>query len=231
MSYILKSENLTKSYGKENILNGVSLSLQEKTFTVILGHSGSGKSTLINILSGLVRPTCGTVQYEEDMITSYSEKQLAKWKRNEVSNVFQNYLLLNNLNIEENIRIGISKDKTPLSFDRITRILGIDDLLNKFPSELSGGEQQRVAIARAVIKSPRILFCDEITGSLDEDNSKNVVELLHELKSTFGMTILFTTHNQQIAKTADRIITIKNGLISEDRINENPIFAKDMDWG
>lgn len=149
----------------------------------------------------------------------------------EVGNVFQEYLLLDNLTVQENIKIGICPHKPSLSFDRLVRILQIEELLNRFPAELSGGQQQRVSIARAVIKSPRLLFCDEATGSLDEENSKNVVELLHNLKSAFDMTILFTTHNPQIARTADRIITMKNGAVQSDMLNEHPITARNMVWG
>lgn len=231
MKTILKALNITKDFDREKVIKGVTLDVYVNTFTAILGPSGSGKSTLLNILSGLIRPTKGTVQYGEEIISAYSEKRLADWKRAEVGNVFQQYLLLENLTVEENIKIGISPEKAPLSFDRLASILQIDGILNKFPSELSGGQQQRTAIARAVIKSPQLLFCDEATGSLDEANSKKVVELLHNLKSTFGVTILFTTHNQQIAKTADRIITIKDGLIYKDILNENPILASDMLWG
>jgi putative ABC transport system ATP-binding protein len=231
MNTILKAENITKDYDNEKIIKGISLNIFENTFTAILGPSGSGKSTLLNILSGLNRPTQGIVQYGQEIVSSYPEKKLADWKRTEVGNVFQDYLLLENLTVEENIKIGISPHKTPLSFDRLTRFLQIDGILHKFPAELSGGQQQRTAIARAVIKSPRLLFCDEATGALDEANSKNVVELLHNLKSTFGVTMLFTTHNQQIAKTADRVITIKDGMIYKDIVNENPITARDMVWG
>ena len=149
----------------------------------------------------------------------------------DVGNVFQDYLLLDNLTVQENIKIGICPQKQSLSFDRLVRILQLEEVLEKFPAELSGGQQQRTSIARAVIKSPRLLFCDEATGSLDEENSKNVVELLHNLQSTFGMTVLFTTHNPQIAKTADRIITMKNGTIQSDILNEHPIAARDMVWG
>lgn len=231
MKTILKSENITKNYGKESVVKDISLDIYEDTFTAILGPSGSGKSTLLNIFSGLIRPTAGKVWYEDKIVSSYSESQLADWKRAEVGNVFQNYLLLNNLTAEENIKIGITPGKPPLAFDRLTRILEIDGILDKFPAQLSGGQQQRVAIARAVIKGPRLLFCDEATGSLDEANSKKVVELLHSLKSTFGVTILFTTHNRQIAETADRVLTIKDGLLCNDVINENPISADGMVWG
>lgn len=228
---ILKAENITKDYGKESILKGVTLTVYKDTFTAILGPSGSGKSTLLNVLSGMTKPTTGTVQYEDQIITTFSQAQLADWKRGNVGNVFQNYMLLNNLTAEENIKVGICHGMTPLAFDRLTRILEIDHLLDKFPAQLSGGQQQRVAIARAVIKGPRLLFCDEATGSLDEANSKKVVELLHNLKNTFGVTILFMTHNEQIAHTADRVLTIKDGAIFRDVVNENPISANDMVWG
>ena len=231
MTSILNAENITKDYGNEKILKGISLTIYKDTFTAILGPSGSGKSTFLNILSGITQPTTGIVRYEDRMVTDFTQSQLADWKRADVGNVFQNYLLLNNLTAEENIKVGICPGITPLAFDRLTHLLELDDLLSKFPSQLSGGQQQRVAIARAVIKAPRLLFCDEATGSLDEANSKKVVALLHNLKSTFGITILFTTHNEQIAHTANRVITMKDGLISNDVTNETPISSNDMVWG
>lgn len=232
MKPILRTENVTKKFnGQELVLKGISTAMTEGSFTVILGQSGSGKTTLLNVMSGLLKPTTGEVWYEDSKITALSEARLADWKRAKVGSIFQNYLLLNHLTAEENIRIGLSPDTTALPFDRLTRILEIDDILKKFPSQLSGGQQQRVAIARAVIKNPSVLFCDEATGALDEANSKKVVELLHSLQSTFGITILFITHNAQIAETADRVITIKNGLISQDKINEHPISPSDMIWG
>lgn len=231
MQVVMAAEGITKEFGTEKVIKGISLKIHENTFTVILGPSGSGKSTLLNILSGLIRPTNGRVMFGDEVVTDYNEARLADWKRAEVGNVFQNYLLLNNLTAEENIKIGINPSGTPIAFDRLTRILQIDDILKKFPAQLSGGQQQRVAIARAVIKCPRLLFCDEATGSLDEANSKKVVELLHSIKSTFGTTILFTTHNAQIADTANRVLTIKDGLLHRDMTNENPIPANEMVWG
>lgn len=231
MQVVMAAEGITKEFGPEKVIKGISLEIHENTFTAILGPSGSGKSTLLNILSGLIRPTNGRVMFGDEVVTDYNEARLADWKRAEVGNVFQNYLLLNNLTAEENIKIGINPSGTPIAFDRLTRILQIDDILKKFPAQLSGGQQQRVAIARAVIKCPRLLFCDEATGSLDEANSKKVVELLHSIKSTFGTTILFTTHNAQIAETANRVLTIKDGLLHRDMNNENPIPANEMVWG
>lgn len=234
MNTILQAEHLIKDFGKERIINDISLEIGADTFTAILGPSGSGKSTLLNILSGLIRPTSGTVRCEgpggPQTVSNRSEKELADWKRTTVGHVFQNYLLLNNLTVAENINIGINPDQEPLVFDRLTRMLEIDDLLDKFPARLSGGQQQRVAIARAVIKAPRLLFCDEATGALDETNSKKVVELLHLLKSTFGVTVLFVTHNAQIARTADRVLTIKNGLLADDITNSQPLAAAEMVW-
>lgn len=227
---IICAENITHSYGNQQILKGITLSVNEGSFTAILGHSGSGKSTLLNVLSGLLKPTGGTVKCGDTVITRLSAARLADWRRDYTGSVFQNYLLLNNLTAEENIRVGISPKTNPLDFDKLVRLLDIGDILGKFPAQLSGGQQQRVAIARAVIKGARILFCDEATGSLDEENSKKVVSLLHNLKYIFGMTVLFTTHNKQIAQTADRILTIKNGMIFGDVANKKPISADEMVW-
>lgn len=231
MSIVLQAENITKKYEKEEVLKGISLEIEENTFTAVLGPSGSGKSTMLNVISGLMRPTSGIVKCDGKIVSDFSEAKLAEWKRNEVGHVFQNYLLLENLTVEENIRIGISPSKESFSFDRLVKILELDTLLKHFPAQLSGGQQQRTAIARAVIKCPKLLFCDEATGALDEKNSKKVVELLHTLKRELGVTILFTTHNQQIARTADRVITIKDGRLYKDIVNAQPIAAEEMVWG
>ena len=235
MKTIIKAEGIYKTFqDEEEILKGVQLEVEENTFTVILGPSGSGKSTLLNIMSGMLKPTAGRVWFRGEEVTSLRENDLAKWKRNHIGNIFQNYLLLENLTVRENIEIGKRQkpaaDEENLNFDELVKMLQIEDLLDKFPGQLSGGQQQRVAIARAVIKKPEVLFCDEATGALDEENSKKVVELLHELKKRYGITILFITHNHQISYTADRVIMIKNGQISHDYVNESPIEAKDMVW-
>lgn len=235
MKTIIKAEGIYKTFqDEEEILKGVQLEVEENTFTVILGPSGSGKSTLLNIMSGMLKPTAGRVWFRGEEVTSLRENDLAKWKRNHVGNIFQNYLLLENLTVRENIEIGkrqkTAADEENLNFDELVKMLQIEDLLDKFPGQLSGGQQQRVAIARAVIKKPEVLFCDEATGALDEENSKKVVGLLHELKKRYGITILFITHNHQISYTADRVIMIKNGQISHDYVNESPIEAKDMVW-
>lgn len=191
MAPILKVSGVTKKFNEnEIVLKGVNLEVTENSFTVILGPSGSGKSTLLNVMSGLLKPTTGEVLYKEMDIVQMSNKELADWKRNDISNVFQNYLLLPNLSVEENIAIGLPDKGNGLKVGEVAKLLGIDNLLLKFPSQLSGGQQQRVAIARAIIKNPAVLFCDEATGALDEENSKSVIRLLHKIHETYGTTIL-----------------------------------------
>lgn len=231
MTTILKARELIKTFtGDEKVLKGISLDIEKGTFTAMLGPSGSGKTTLLHVLSGLLKPTHGTVEWEEIKLSQLSENKLAKWKRDRAGYVFQDYLLLNHLTVKENMEIGISPDTAPLSSKDLIQILELESILHKFPSQLSGGQKQRTAIARAVIKKPDILFCDEATGALDEANSKKVVELLHHLKDSYGITVIFVTHNLQIANTADRVLLIKDGLIHGDRYNEAPIPAKDMVW-
>ncbi|UNK17310.1 ABC transporter ATP-binding protein [Paenibacillus sp. N3/727] len=231
MKRMIRAEKIIKKFNNnETVLKGIDLSISSNSFTVILGQSGSGKSTLLNVLSGLLRPTSGKVFYNDIDITKLSKRELSNLKRNELSIIFQNYLLLADLTAEENIKIGMSPQKVDLSYNEITKILGIEDILSKFPSQLSGGQQQRVAIARAIIKKPHVLFCDEATGSLDEENSKIVVALLHEIKKRYGVTVIFTTHNLKIAETADRVITVKDGAVYKDIWNETPLSANEIDW-
>lgn len=228
---LLTAKQITKTYNKhEKILKGITLTVMPHTFTVLLGPSGCGKTTLLNILSGLLSPTTGSVRCQGQELTTLTPDQLSDYKREHIGYIFQNYLLLYNLTVKENIEIGINPNKPALPLKELCQILEINDLLNKFPSELSSGQQQRVAIARAVIKRPDLLFCDEATGALDEANSKKVVALLQDLKKRFGLTILFVTHNKQIARTADRVITLKDGLILLDQLNQKPISAYDMVW-
>lgn len=232
MESILKLEGITKTFNKrEAVLHGITMDIENESFTAVLGPSGSGKTTLINIISGLLKPSSGKVWFEGADMVQWSEGRLADWKRKWVGHIFQNYLLLTHLTVEENIRIGLERGGQALCFDRLTNLLEIENILNKFPHELSGGQKQRVAIARAVIKKPKILFCDEATGALDEGNSKTVMALLHHIKSIFGISIIFITHNYEIAKTANRVVTIKDGRVFKDEINENPILPSEMVWG
>lgn len=223
-------ENVSKIYSnKEQVLKNVSVVFQKNTFNVLLGQSGSGKSTLLNIMSGLLHPSQGEVYVDGDVINRLGEKELAFIRRNKISNIYQNYMLLSELTVRENIELG--KGEKSLDFNEIAQVLGIEKIVDKYPSQLSGGQRQRVAIARAVIKKPEILFCDEATGALDEENSKQVVKLLHDMREKYGISIIFATHNLKIAKTADRIITIKDGTIVNDYINKVPMSPLEINWG
>lgn len=226
----IEVKNISKMYSnKEYVLKGISLNIVKNTFNVLLGQSGSGKSTLLNIMSGLLNPTSGGAFLDGENINTLSEKKLADIRRNRISNIYQDYMLLSELTVQENIELGKGKDNLELS--DVVKSLGITKLLNKYPSQLSGGQRQRVAIARAIIKKPEVLFCDEATGSLDEENSRQVVKLLHDVKETYGITIVFATHNLKISITADRVITIKDGIIAHDIINEAPLSPLEIDWG
>lgn len=232
MNIILKATGITKAFEyDELILKGISLEIAEKSFVVLLGPSGSGKTTLLNVLSGLLRPTAGSVRCGDHVITEMTEAELARWKRRCTGNIFQNYLLLKHLTVRENIAVGEAPGSESLDVQELVELLELGNVLDKFPAQLSGGQKQRVAIARAVVKKPRLLFCDEATGALDEANSKKVVKLLHDLKERYGITVVFVTHNLQIAETADRVITVKDGMLWRDRVNEHPLKAEEMVWG
>ncbi|EGJ44846.1 ABC transporter ATP-binding protein [Streptococcus sanguinis] len=230
MKGILEVNSIVKNYSeRDHILKGISLNFEAGTFNVLLGQSGSGKSTLLNIMSGLLKPTSGIILINNQDINIIKENQLAALRRNIISNIYQDYMLLSELTVQENIELGMGKNN--LNLKEIVNKLGIASLLDKYPDELSGGQKQRTAIARAIIKKPELLFCDEATGALDEENSKQVIELLHDIIKTYGITVIFATHNLKISLTADRVITIGNGKIVQDKHNKTPLLPSDIDWG
>jgi ABC-type antimicrobial peptide transport system, ATPase component len=231
MEHILQVRNLSKLYDKKEIaLNNVSVDFKKGTFTTIVGPSGSGKSTLLNIISGLLTPTDGEVIFKGDDITKYDSKKLAHYRRHNISHIFQEYNLLGDLTVKENILLGMDDKSQRKDLDDLMSNLAIIEFQDKFPDQLSGGQQQRVSIARAMIKKPEIIFCDEATGALDEKNSKNVVSLLCGIQEKYQTTVVFITHNQEIAKVSERIITMKDGKISNDYFNKDRIDAYDMKW-
>lgn len=178
MSKILSVTNVSHQFNSlEMALNGVTLDFEKGKFYVVLGQSGSGKSTLINIMSSLLQPTCGEVFYNGKDITKLAKKEQLELRRNKFSNIFQEYFLLSELTVKENVEMGSSSLDSRISYQEVMEQLNIASLQNRYPYELSGGQRQRVSIARAIIKNPEILFCDEATGALDEENSKNVVLL------------------------------------------------------
>ena len=221
---ILVTENLKKYYGKEpNIvraLDGVSLSVEEGEFAAVVGTSGSGKSTLLNMMGGLDVPTEGEVIIAGKKLSGLNDERLTIFRRRRIGFVFQNYNLVPILNVYENIILPVSLDgERPDEgyIRRVIRLLGIQDKLTDMPNNLSGGQQQRVAIARALAAQPAILLCDEPTGNLDSKTSQDVIGLIRMSSRQFNQTVIMITHNEEIAQTADRIIRIEDGKITESR--------------
>ncbi|MGL4345186.1 MAG: ABC transporter ATP-binding protein [Cellulosilyticaceae bacterium] len=232
MGIVLK--NVTKIYGQGDIetyaLKEVSLEIKQGEVMVILGPSGSGKSTLLNVISGLDTPTSGEILFEGQVISHYNSKQLTKFRRDYLGFIFQQYNLLQNLTVRENIEMGASLGQSPLPIDEVIDAVGLGSKKNKYPHQLSGGEQQRVAIARSVAKNPAIMFCDEPTGALDEETGKQVLGLLQEMNEKYGTTTVIITHNPSIADLADRIIKMNSGQIKEEVINEHKLKAGSIKW-
>lgn len=225
---IIKLNHVTKILNNQKVLKNISITIKKNQFTVVVGPSGSGKSTMLNVMSGLLTPSSGKVILDGKDITNMSKDQIRLFRREHVGQIFQSYYLLSYLTARENIEIGAFKNQDLKNLDQLANLLKINHVLDKFPAELSGGEQQRVAIGRALIKKTKILFCDEATGALDEENSKNVVKLVHNVKKKFNITIVFITHNLEIAKTADEVITVNNGEIYSVLENKNPLDPDKM---
>lgn len=224
---ILKIENLKKMYGKgENLVNAVddvSFSIERGEFVAVVGPSGSGKSTLLHLIGGVDRPNDGKIYIEGTDISNYNSKELALFRRRKVGIVYQFYNLIPNLTVKHNIELPLTLDGRRVNeklFDDIVNKLGISKKLNNFPSELSGGQNQRVAIARSLIYEPSLLLLDEPTGNLDRKNSNEIIEILKYFNHTSNQTIILVTHDESVALESDRIITIVDGKIARDEINE-----------
>lgn len=224
---ILKIENLKKMYGKrENLVNAVddvSFSIERGEFVAVVGPSGSGKSTLLHLIGGVDRPNDGKIYIEGTDISNYNSKELALFRRRKVGIVYQFYNLIPNLTVKHNIELPLTLDGRRVNeklFNNIVNKLGISKKLNNFPSELSGGQNQRVAIARSLIYEPSLLLLDEPTGNLDRKNSNEIIEILKYFNHTSNQTIILVTHDESVALESDRIITIVDGKIAGDEINE-----------
>lgn len=225
MSIILQAEKLYKEYktssGAVNALNGVDLSIEKGLFYAIIGRSGSGKSTLLHVLSGLDRPTSGKVLIDGVDMFSFSDEKMAIFRRRSMGFVFQQFNLLDEYSVLNNICMplrldGRKPDETFLA--EVTKMLGIEEKLKKYPYELSGGEQQRVAIARSILAKPHIIFADEPTGNLDKKTGEDTLNLLSSCAARFGQTLIIVTHDLEIAKKADRIIKIEDGKIVSNQL-------------
>ena len=233
MNRLIELKNVRKSYvvgdQKFNALDGINLSIDQGEFVVILGPSGAGKSTLLNLLGGMDKPTSGEIYIGENNIAKYSEKELTRYRANDVGFIFQFYNIMPTLTVEENV--NLIKDVTNTSKDskEVLKSVGLLRHANKFPQELSGGEQQRVSIARAIMKNPKILLCDEPTGALDSKTGVEVLKLLKK-QSDEDTTVIIVTHNSLFAEIADKVIYIKNGLIDKVDINKKPKDIDEVKW-
>lgn len=232
MTITLKNVNKIYTNGdvKTYALKDVSLEIKNGEFLVILGPSGSGKSTMLNVISGLDTPTSGEISFNDTLISNYNSKQLTKFRRDNLGFIFQQYNLLPNLTVRDNVEIGASIGLKPLDIDEIIKKVGLYDKKDKYPSQLSGGEQQRVSIARSISKNPSILFCDEPTGALDEKTGKQVLDIIQNMNNQFETTTVIITHNPNIALMADRVVRMNSGKIESVVVNEDKKNAFEIKW-
>jgi len=206
------------------------MELEKGQIGVILGPSGSGKSTLMNIIGGVDRANGGTVNVDGEDITGLNDSQLVEYRRDSIGFIFQFYNLVPKLTVAENIEVVSNISKSPLKTDEVLEAVGLSDKKNRFPRELSGGEQQRVSIARAIVKNPKLLLCDEPTGALDYETSRGVLTLLQEVNEKFGTTILMITHNSAIAGMAHAVFRLRSGEVAETAFNTELVPAERIEW-
>lgn len=211
-------------------LNNIDLTLNRGEIIVILGPSGSGKSTMLNILSGIDSPTNGDVYFEDISIDKLSDNDLTEYRANNLGFIFQSYNLIPNLTVKENIELGSNLTGSPLDINRVIDIVGLKDHSNKYPYQLSGGQMQRVSIARALVKNPKVLFCDEPTGALDERTGKKVLSSLQEINREYNTTMIIVTHNPSIANMANTVIKMNSGKIVSVEHNAVLVNAEDLGW-
>lgn len=226
--------NIKKTFGGDEnrveVLKGISFTLEKGEFCVLLGPSGSGKSTLLNIIGGIDRPDSGYISINGEKTADMNEKALTLYRRKHLGYIFQMYNLIPNLNIKENIEVGAYLSDSPLDVDDILKTLGLYEHRHKLPNQLSGGQQQRTAIGRAIVKNPDILLCDEPTGALDYNTSKEILKLIETVNQKYGSTVIMVTHNDAIKNMADRVVKLRDGVIRKNNINESKISAEELDW-
>lgn len=211
-------------------VDNISFPIEKGEFVVIVGPSGAGKTTVLNILGGMDTATSGTITVDGEDISKYKEKELTRYRRDDVGFVFQFYNLIQNLTAVENIQMATQISQNPLDAEKLLGEVGLGNRADNFPSQLSGGEQQRVSIARALAKNPKLLLCDEPTGALDYITGKQILKLLQDTCREKGMTVIVITHNSALAPMADKIIKIKNGQVDRILINAQPVPVEQIEW-
>ena len=230
----LEIRDLKKGYGegdtRQEVLRGLSFTVAKGEFCVLLGPSGSGKSTLLNIIGGIDQADSGYIAINGDRLADMNEKALTLYRRKHLGYVFQLYNLIPNLNVKENIEVGAYLAQQPLEIDELLRTLGLYEHRHKLPNQLSGGQQQRVSIGRAIVKNPDILLCDEPTGALDYTTSKEILKLIEDVNRKYGNTVIMVTHNEPIRQMADHVITLRDGTVRHNILNESKCSASELEW-
>jgi len=230
----LEISGIKKHFGegdsRVDVLKGIDLQIEKGEICVLLGPSGSGKSTLLNIIGGIDDADSGYISINGEKTADMNEKSLTKYRRKHLGYIFQMYNLIPNLNIKENIEVGAYLSANPLDVDEILKTLGLYEHRHKLPNQLSGGQQQRCAIGRAIVKNPDILLCDEPTGALDYNTSKDILKLIEDVNKKYGNTVIMVTHNDAIKNMADRVVKLRDGVIRKNYLNDEKIAAMDLDW-
>lgn len=231
---VIEFRDVVRTFGEGEALqyavNHIDFTIEQGEFVVILGQSGAGKSTVLNMLGGMDQPTSGEVIIDGEVISAMNDKQLSDYRAKEIGFIFQFYNLIPTLTAYENVALTKSIVKNAADGGEMLRAVGLEAYKNKFPSQLSGGEQQRVSIARALAKRPQIILGDEPTGALDSETGVIVLELLQNLSRGQNNTVILVTHNADIAKCADKVIRMKNGKVAEITRNENPLPVREVEW-
>ena len=230
----LEINQIRKSYGsgesRVEVLKGIDLYVEQGEFCVLLGPSGSGKSTLLNIIGGIDQADSGDICIRGERMADMKEKKLTLYRRKHLGYIFQMYNLIPNLTVRENIEVGAYLSEKPLDVDELLLTLGLYDHRNKLPNQLSGGQQQRTAIGRAIVKNPDILLCDEPTGALDYNTSKEILKLIEKVNQKYGNTVIMVTHYDAIKDMADRVVRLRDGMIRKNYLNEQKLSADALDW-
>lgn len=234
MKVFLEIKNIKKHFGegesRVEVLKGIDIEIEKGEFCVLLGPSGSGKSTLLNIIGGIDAADEGYISINGEKTADMNEKALTLYRRKHLGYIFQMYNLIPNMNIKENIEVGAYLSDNPLDVDDLLKTLGLYEHRHKLPNQLSGGQQQRTAIGRAIVKNPDILLCDEPTGALDYNTSKEILQLIEDVNKKYGNTIIMVTHNDAIKQMADRVVKLRDGMIRKNYLNETKLTAEELDW-